>query len=361
MAISKDKQRSLINRLLNAFLRHSGFIGIVRHVNRAQIKILMYHSIAPKESYYVRGIGVTVKPTTFEEQLSYLRQHYRVIPLHQLILELRDGCVGEKTVVLTFDDGFRDSYEFAWPILHKYGVRATVFLNKDVIERGKILWIHRFTYLANCAGMEHLWKLASQRWPALAGVHSTRTGRFMVLMNYLVDQVLPVDRDTFLAEAFRSFEIADPAHRGSDLYLRWDQVHEMAADGIEFGNHTRSHENLARLSEREQQCEIVTARDIIAEMLPGSMIPFAYPFGGMRHFTNLTARIVRESGHSCALLGTGRINSHDTPVYALDRIKVEEEPLSQFAARIEGLSLRRWLRNVRSRKQCCTVTSRSKS
>ena len=352
MVGSSDKLCSSMRKLVNALLLRAGFVAAVRHMNRDQIKILIYHSIAPQESRYVRGIRVTVKPTTFDEQLSYLKQHYRIISLHQLILELRDGSVGEKTVVLTFDDGFRDNYEFAWPILRKHGVPATIFLTTDAIVHSQISWDHRLTYLANCVRMDYLWKLASRRWPALADVPSNRIGQFMALVNYMINRALPADRDTFLAEAFRSLGIADPAYRESELYLRWDQVREMAANGIEFGNHTCSHANLARLPESEQQREIVAARDAIAQVLPGRKFPFAYPFGGTRHFTELTTRIVRDSEHSCALLGTNEANSRDTSLYALSRIKVEEEPLSQFAARIEGLSLRRWLGHLRRQWTC---------
>lgn len=86
--------------------------------------ILMYHSVGKNRVFF------TVRPEEFERQMEYLQKHgYSVISLSSLIERLGRGDRSlEKCVVVTFDDGYRDNYENAYPILKKYGFPATIFV-----------------------------------------------------------------------------------------------------------------------------------------------------------------------------------------------------------------------------------------
>ncbi len=336
--------RSTMRNAAYRLLLGTGYVAFVRRKWQRQIRILIYHSIAPHQSPFVRGIDATVSPRTFDQQLRYLKRHYRIVSMQELITGLRDRSVSERAIVITFDDGFRDNYEIAWPILRKYDVPATIFLCTDGVDNRRVLWVHRLTYLANRAGEQDLWAIACQYWPVLEGLQSEPTNRFWVMMDFLVNKVLPAERDDFLQAASRSLGVTEPLPQDVGLYLSWDQVREMTAAGIEFGNHTCSHPNLALLSRVGQEREIAEAQETIVEKLGKRGLPFAYPFGLPQHFTSATRRIVRELGHSCALTGLGNLNDLGTSPYFLDRIKVEEEPLPQFAARIEGIWLSQMIR-----------------
>ena len=94
-------------------------------------RILMYHMIRPRIPQ-ARFNKLRVAPEMFEEQLRYLTENgWRFAFVSEL-----DGLPDtHKTVVLTFDDGFRDNYLAAHPLLVKYGAKATLFLVVDRFER----------------------------------------------------------------------------------------------------------------------------------------------------------------------------------------------------------------------------------
>jgi len=108
-------------------------------VNEVRIPILMYHSVADMSdqdmhSYY----QTTISPAAFEEQMSFLcRNHYVAINLNDALQQLQDQKSNgrRKVVVLTFDDGYRDLYTQAFPILEKYGFKATAFLSTGFIGK----------------------------------------------------------------------------------------------------------------------------------------------------------------------------------------------------------------------------------
>ena len=77
---------------------------------------------------------------TFEAQMSYLATSYVVLGFSQAIERLQSGNLPKKSVVVTFDDGYRDNYEYALPILKKYAIPATFFVVTDALEQRIRLW-----------------------------------------------------------------------------------------------------------------------------------------------------------------------------------------------------------------------------
>lgn len=111
--------------------------GVVRE---ARVPILMYHYVSepPAGANDIRR-GLSITPATFENHLRLLKTNgYHTISLHQLMLHLTRGePLPEKPIVLTFDDGYRDNYENAFPLLQKYGYTATFFLITNFIDEGR--------------------------------------------------------------------------------------------------------------------------------------------------------------------------------------------------------------------------------
>ncbi|MFM9776363.1 polysaccharide deacetylase family protein, partial [Streptomyces galilaeus] len=81
----------------------------------------------------------SISANTFTEHLSYLQQHdFKVIPLNELLTALQAGrSLPDKTVSITFDDGYNNNYEQAAPILEKFNFPYTIFVNPKLIDERK--------------------------------------------------------------------------------------------------------------------------------------------------------------------------------------------------------------------------------
>ncbi len=98
------------------------------------VPVLMYHKVNAKVPSDRVGRDLTVEPAAFEAQLRYLRDHgIRTVTAAELVTELRRGERPQKTVVLTFDDGYEDAATSAFPLLRKYGARATFYVSSGFI------------------------------------------------------------------------------------------------------------------------------------------------------------------------------------------------------------------------------------
>ncbi|MBF0330560.1 MAG: polysaccharide deacetylase family protein [Candidatus Omnitrophica bacterium] len=104
-----------------------------------QVPVLMYHSVAP----YSQEPLNNVRLGQFEKQMAYIKNHgYKVLPLGQFVDGLKAGKdFDHKSVVITFDDGYKDNYTSAFPVLKRYGIPATIF-----VEVGHIGNSNRFTW-----------------------------------------------------------------------------------------------------------------------------------------------------------------------------------------------------------------------
>ena len=92
------------------------------------IPVLNYHQVEEKD-----GNPLTLWPDQFEAQMAYLAEEgYTPITIDEMMDALENGApLPEKPVIITFDDGYADNYEYAYPILKKYGFKATIFLIYD--------------------------------------------------------------------------------------------------------------------------------------------------------------------------------------------------------------------------------------
>ena len=94
--------------------------------------ILVYHRVVDDNKYVTSGFQPNatfqVKRRHFESQIKFLKKNYEILPLNGLIglLKKRDDITGK--IAITFDDGYRDNYEYAYPILKDHKVPATIYL-----------------------------------------------------------------------------------------------------------------------------------------------------------------------------------------------------------------------------------------
>ena len=99
---------------------------------RAQaVVILQYHHVSE-----TLPAVTSVSANTFTKHLNYLKEHnFNVIPLNELISALKQGkALDDKTLAITFDDGYNNNYEQAAPILEKFGYPYTIFVNPKLID-----------------------------------------------------------------------------------------------------------------------------------------------------------------------------------------------------------------------------------
>lgn len=269
----------------------SGATTLVRWGGGRVLTILTYHRVLPLPAAAAYAYpGMVLPRDTFEHQVAHLARRYHVLPFEESLRGLADGTLPERAVVLTFDDGYRDNYDYALPILRRYGVPATFFLVAGAIEKRERLW-----------------------WDEVAALEPDSAPA-------LVSRLNGAPRKERLAWLARARDRRGSSAEDRDgLMMRWDEVREILDAGMTIGSHTYSHAFLDELDEAEAHDELVRSFDLIRERTGAPRGWLAFPRGRALPGSS-AARRLADAGVTAAVTTDLGVNAPGCDLLALRRI-----------------------------------------
>lgn len=287
-----------------------------------RLTTLAYHRVFefdPKTYLFDEDI-ISASPEQFDQQMAYVKGNFDPLSFEDL-----KGCVAArkfppKPLLITFDDGYRDNYDFAYPILKRHGLSAIIFLTADYIGRQEPFWFEQIAYWIKTtkkrtfilkADRQHTYRIEKNRRPVIHAVQALLKSVDDNLQKDLMEQL------GNQLDGQRSFsDLAQP--------LCWECVREMSQNGIEFGSHSMGHFNMANLSDARLRKEIFDSKAVIEGCLRKPIFVFSYPIGGRQCFDDRVRAMLSEAGYEFAVSyidGVDRCDSFDH--YGMRRIHVE--------------------------------------
>ena len=299
--------------------------------------ILTYHRVIErwdrKLEYSQPGMVVTAG--TFDRQLTFLKEYFDVVPLSLLVdpkSEIRNPKSRSRPLcAITFDDGWRDNYEIAFPILRKYELPATIFLTTDFIGTDRVFWHTELLYLLLHENLSVLRQIPPdfRTYPSPVRQGLRRLTRMPAPrqaqdVDSLIEAVKELcDEDTIeglIRNLAESTGLSRPLFPGRTFFLDWNQVREMTAAGIEIGSHGCSHRILTRLLQSEVEMELRRSKECIEEHTGTTVNIFAFPNNGCNREVCCLAKAV---GYQAACDGQAKVPK-GVGAFALERIGIHE-------------------------------------
>lgn len=206
------KKKEFIFKMINKINQHYPINGI---------PILLYHRIGT-ENDCKQPVSCTLIDE-FDKEINYLKKNnYYFINIEELMNYINGKIIlPNKSVLITFDDGYKNNYIYAFPIIKKYHAKATIFINTNFIGR---------------------------KVPLRVGGN-------------IFNEVLQDKADVFY------------------YFLSWDEIKEMYKEGIDFQPHGHSHSDLTKIGEKDIIKEICKSKEILEKTLRKKIYFFSYPFG----------------------------------------------------------------------------------
>ena len=246
--------------------------------SKDKIQILGYHRVCalPETDDIMKYLNVP--PASFASQMELLSQDgFNVITLEEFV-ECRDKNtkLPTKTVIITFDDGYRDNYLNAFPVLRKHDFKGTFFITTDYIsEKQAFNWL----------------KLGEES-----------------LAHY-------------------------QKNKGDWLPLSRQEILEMNAQGSCFGSHTKSHCNLTQMDESKAMEELTDSKKYLEEMLQKPVTCFSYPYG---EINNSAKNWIQTAGYRAAVVKWGS-NALKNELLELHRTPINsQDSLAKFRRKVYG-------------------------
>lgn len=256
------------------------------------ILALNYHRIGDGSgSMFDRGLW-SCTADAFLEQLRFCKAAFDIIQPMQLpeVIARARG----RYLLITFDDGYLDNYDVAFPILASEGVPATFFVTTGFIDSAQIAWWDEIAWMVRTS---HRALLALPAW-LTAPVHLRREREGAIRALLRVHKALPSSHTAaFLNDIARETGSGRyDALEGDRCWMTWDMLRQMRASGMTIGGHTVNHPVLARAPREVQLEEIRTCGERLASELGDTMRYFSYPVGGSGAFGAVTRDCLRQVG-----------------------------------------------------------------
>jgi peptidoglycan/xylan/chitin deacetylase (PgdA/CDA1 family) len=308
-------------------------------LHRNEVCVLGLHRVLTKsEKSRSNSLDAMVlNETTFVALLAHLKNRFHVIPLESLFKNKAEQAAGSKPwCLLTFDDGWQDTYTRAYPALKKFALPAAVFLATGSMESRGGFWVEQ---------VKKAWNATASRahmMSALNRLGSEGTRRLTEIEN-IVEWLkrMPADkRDAFLNELLPSVNSSESETDPVDAMLTWQQAVEMGRHGIEIGAHTVTHPLLSYENDATVERELCQSKQTLEEKLGKPVRAFAYPNGD---WDGRVRRWVKQAGYECAFTTRpGWYDQRQDP-YTIRRILLHEGNVTdrngQFSPAMLSLTL----------------------
>ena len=242
--------------------------------------ILMFHRILPKsdEPRVHNHDSLEISPDHLEKIIHFFQKHdYRFASIAELPELVENDLLEQKIVVFTFDDGYQDNYEYAYPIFKKYNIPFAIYVTTNFIEHKAIFWWYLFeNILLKNDSLEFTHKQVQYNLNCQTA--SQKEEAFEILRNIVIHQINPITLEADLNNMLGQYIDSSPDHQAQPL--SWDQLRQLARDPlVTIGAHTSNHFSLTMLSDEELYSEIMDGKRKLEYELGIPIKHFAYPFG----------------------------------------------------------------------------------
>jgi peptidoglycan/xylan/chitin deacetylase (PgdA/CDA1 family) len=305
-------------------------------LSRPAAAILMYHRIADST---MDPWSLCVTPDHFAEHMELLRTSFCPMSLREFIRRTTDGTLPSRAVVVTFDDGYRDNWNTARPVLERYDIPGTFFVVSGAIDqRGEYWWDELAAIVLetgslpavlalNLDGRDHVWHVNGQDTPRGP----------LALYGEVYDLVKPLrasQREAVL-DRLRLWAGVEPTQRPHYRTLSATELTALSRLGwAEIGAHTDTHAFLPALSRDELRRELEGGRLRLEQLVGTPVTSLAYPYGA---YTRESVVAASEAGFRCACTTADGPAGAGTDLFELPRVFVRNWDADQLSARLSEI------------------------
>ena len=301
--------------LKNALLALPGFQQLCRSLTRRHVRTFMFHRFTKEPG----GDSRLLSADLLSEQMNYLTRHHpnwtpddHAAALHGV--KRWQAC----PVVITVDDGYRDFYEVAFPILRDHGVRPVLFVTTNFVEGKILLWWDRLRQILTGTSRDTLYvELQGESVHLPLTTPEKRDRAWNIIADY--SRFVPDHEREALLDHIGELCTKEGVDTGDPRFqaVTWDQVMTMARAGVIMGAHTVNHPVLSRLPPEQAKKEIVQSKLRLEAVLGYQVDWFSYPQGGPADYTEANREIVHEAGFTGSYVAYQSLG--ETDIFRLPR------------------------------------------
>jgi peptidoglycan/xylan/chitin deacetylase (PgdA/CDA1 family) len=316
-----------------SLVRFSGAYRIGRYLSRQLLPVLTYHHITQED--HPAGLTDSLSVREFDRHIAHLTKHYHVVEGAEFLAVIRgEAEFRPSSVLVTFDDGYRNNYELAFRVLRAHGATGVFFVTSEFLDApASRLWFERLDQMLRVMPDQLLAEWLARRRDAQDLRDRSTLRQWLKRRTYRERESLLGD----LERALLTFGLP-PTPRPETAPMSWDQACEMSEAGMTIGAHTATHQILSAASTDEVWQELTTSRARIEAAIGKPCWCFSYPNGETADFRAEDVAAVERAGFTCAFTQVAGFVSRSSDRYCLPRIAVPTcVDFDDFLSRLTGV------------------------
>jgi len=296
------------------------------------LKILMYHRFRADEEN-----GYVTKQSEFEEHINFLGENFTFVDLDKYIVEsLRNNDNIKRPVAITVDDGYRNFYQYAFPVLKKYSVPATIFIPYNFIENGGWLWQDKNIFVLRNTRLK--WSHFEYGKARIEIQTEPLEKLFESLLKvYNICVPLPLNQKSDFSEKLANHLRVDIPKKPESEFepLTWELIQELEKNNVSLGSHTMNHQILTEVGRQQAYYEIRESKKKLEGKIGHAIKGFCFPNG---NYNEKTVSMVKKAGYEYSVTTKNGKNKNLSKKFELNRICPQNSPLNSFVQSIHPLT-----------------------
>ncbi|MDO5340865.1 MAG: polysaccharide deacetylase family protein [Bacteroidia bacterium] len=247
-------------------------------------EVLQFHRVTSDVSLFRGNNEYEITPERFEKLIAGKKDEGNEFISMKDLFEILNGEkeIRNKFVCFTFDDGYKDNFEVAYPILKKYDCPFTIFVATDNVERKSVLWRYAVDELI-CKNDSVVLSDGT--------IYSCKNDDEKKNSFDAIDRKMS-SLNEFQIKNLLSANNVDWLSKNEELMMDEAMLLEISKDELcTIGSHTQSHCHLSRLEPEEQRRELSNSKHVLESMIGKDVWCFAYPYGD---YSEVTSNIANE-------------------------------------------------------------------
>jgi peptidoglycan/xylan/chitin deacetylase (PgdA/CDA1 family) len=289
------------------------------------VLVLSFHKVVTED--YFRS-QMTISRTIFSELLDYLVEKTDVIKLSALPnLDLSTESKKLK-IALTFDDGYKDNYDNAYPELLKRKIPASIFVASGYMGGDRYLWWDLISYIADNysklseKNREIIKKLFLQ-YGGDVDIENSNITSNNVVNNLRIKSIAEIN---YVEQTISSIVTSEGLNK-SRIMLNWSEIKEMSNNGIDIGGHSVNHVYLNSCTKEELISEIRDCKNSIESFTDKKVENFAYPDG---RYNNDVCNALKDEGYKISVSTESNIFRRCSNLFSVPRVDITSNHLSNL-------------------------------
>ena len=267
-------------------------------INNYSIYIVTYHYVREAKKSKYKNLKI-LEFNEFKKQVKYFKKNFNILDPEDFIKILSNKKLIKKpSILLTFDDGYKDHYDYVFPFLKKEKIKGCFYPPSSIVGDKAILDVNKiqfflsieldrkklFFYISSFLKDEFnisLDKVLEKNKKLIVKLKSRHDDDETILIKALLQKFLPIHQRKYIIDRlFKKIVTKNYNQFSSELYLNSSNIKEMIKGGMHFGSHGCNHEWWANLTKNKQEKEILNSIKFLYKLgVKKKNLSVCYPYG----------------------------------------------------------------------------------